>query len=169
MALQIEPFNRKKHNRSTFDCGVEDLNRYLRSSANQDLKKRIATVFVLVDSNNSNIIAYYTLSAYTIEITELEDSLAKRLPRYPILPATLLGRLAVDKNYRNQRYGELMLIDALKNSLLTTKKVASLALIAEAKSEQAAKFYSKYSFIPFLSNPLKLYLAMKSIEKLNII
>lgn len=166
MALQIEPLNSKQHDRSTFECGVESLDRYLRKTANQDLKKKIATVFVLVDSPNDNIIAYYTLSSYTVEITELDNSLVKRLPRYPLLPATLLGRLAVDKNYRGQRLGELMLVDALKKSLVATEKVASLAVIAEAIDEKAVSFYRKYGFRSFSSSPMKLYMTMQSIKEL---
>ncbi len=166
MALQIELLNSKQHNRSTFKCGVESLDRYLRSTANQDLKKKIATVFVLVDSPNDNIIAYYTLSSYIVEITELDNSLVKRLPRYPLLPATLLGRLAVDRNYRGRRLGELMLIDALKKSLVATEKVASLAVIVEAIDEKAVSFYRKYGFRSFSGNTMKLYMTMQSIKEL---
>ena len=166
MALQIEPFNSKHHNRSAFKCEVESLDRYLRFTANQDLKKKIATVFVLVDSPNNNIIAYYTLSSYIVEITELDNSLVKRLPRYPLLPATLLGRLAVDRNYRGRRLGELMLVDALRKSLMATEKVASLAVIAEAIDEKAVLFYRKYGFRSFSGNTMKLYMTMQSIKEL---
>ena len=166
MALKIEPLDSKQHDRSTFECGVESLDRYLRKTANQDLKKKIATVFVLVDSPNDNIIAYYTLSSYTVEITELDNSLVKRLPRYPLLPATLLGRLAVDRNYRGQRLGELMLVDALRKSLVATEKVASIAVIAEAIDEKAVSFYRKYGFRSFTGNTMKLYMTMQSIKEL---
>ena len=166
MALKIEPLDSKQHDRSTFECGVESLDRYLRKTANQDLKKKIATVFVLVDSPNDNIIAYYTLSSYTVEITELDNSLVKRLPRYPLLPATLLGRLAVDRNYRCQRLGELMLVDALRKSLVATEKVASIAVIAEAIDEKAVSFYRKYGFRSFTGNTMKLYMTMQSIKEL---
>ena len=166
MALQIEPLNRQEHNRSEFSCGVDSLDNYLRRQANQDLKKKMATVFVLIDSPNTNVIAYYTLSAYTVEITELDNSLAKRLPRYPLLPATLLGRLAVDSNYRGQHLGELMLVDALKKSLAATEQVASLAVIAEAIDEKAVDFYRKYGFRSFINNPMKLYFPMQSVREL---
>ena len=166
MVLQIEPFTRKQHNRSEFSCGVESLERYIRSQANQDLKKKMATVFVLIDTPDTNIMAYYTLSSYTVEITQLDKSIAKRLPRYPLLPATLLGRLAVDNRYRGQHLGELMLVDALKKSLEATEKVASLAVIAEAIDEKAVNFYRKYGFRSFVNSPMKLYFPMQSIREL---
>lgn len=166
MVFKIELLDRKKHKRNNFSCGIESLDRYLQKQASQDLQKKIATVFVLVEFPRTEVIAYYSLSAYTVEITELDNSLAKALPRYPLLPATLLGRLAVDRNYRGQHLGELMLIDALRKALDATKSIASLAVIAEAIDQTAANFYRKYGFQKFKHNPRKLYLPMKSINEL---
>lgn len=168
MALTIEPFDSHKYNSSNFYCREESLDSYIRKQASQDLKRKIATIFVLIDSLDSNIIAYYTLSAYTVQIKELSQSFAKKLPRYPLLPATLLGRLAVDYRYQSQGFGELMLIDAFKKALSATTNVASLAVVTEALDAQAVRFYKKYGFQPFQNHPMKLYLPMKTIEELNL-
>jgi predicted GNAT family N-acyltransferase len=82
------------------------------------------------------------------------------------LSATLLGRLAVDNNQKGKRFGELLLIDALRRSLDASMQIASLAVIAEALDENALSFYIKYGFQPFQQNPMKLYLPMKSVEEL---
>lgn len=166
MAFIFEPLERKKHNRAGFKCGQDDLDRYLHSQATQDLKKRVATVFVLVDHPNSTVIAYYTLSAYSIELVELDHDLAKSLPKYPLLPATLLGRLAVDINYQGKGLGGSVLVDALKRSLAATVQVASLAVVVDALNERAAGFYQKYGFQQFKQHPLKLYLSMRSVAQL---
>ena len=166
MVLKIEPLDRNKHIRSGFCCGKESLDNYLRKQASQDLKKLAATVFVLIDEPEQIVLAYYTLSSYTIDITDLDSDTAKCLPRYPILPATLLGRLAVDLNQTGNRFGELMLIDALKKALSTTATVASVAVIVEALDESAVDFYIKYGFQPLNQNQMKLYLPMQSVEKL---
>jgi len=166
MALAIEALNSRKHNRLAFCCGKDSLDNYIRSQASQDIKKRVATVFVLVDSPEVDVIAYYTLSSYTVEISGLHEEFAKHLPRYPVLPATLLGRLAVDSSCRGKRLGELILIDALKKALDTSFQVASLAVVAEAIDEVAVSFYQKYGFQQFQQHSMKLYLPMKSIEKL---
>jgi len=139
---------------------------YIRKQASQDLKKRVATAFVLIDDPGTSVLAYYTLSAYTVNINALDEALVKRLPRYPLLPATLLGRLAVDNSQKGKGFGELMLIDALKKSLDTTAQVASMAVIVEALDEEALGFYLKYGFQPFRQEPMKLYLPMKSIKEL---
>lgn len=166
MVLKIEPLDSRRHIRSDFCCGRDSLDNYIRKQASQDIKRRIATVFVLIDEPETSVLAYYTLSAYTVDVSVLNEDLAKRLPRYPLLPATLLGRLAVDNNHKGKRFGELMLIDALHKSLESTAQVASLAVVAEALDEKALGFYLKYGFQPFSQEPMKLYLPMKSIEAL---
>jgi predicted GNAT family N-acyltransferase len=166
MVLKINLLDSRTHIRSSFCCGKDSLDTYIRKQASQDLQKRISTVFVLTDDPEMNVFAYYTLSAYTVNISDLEESFAKRLPRYPALPATLLGRLAVDNNQKGKGFGELLLIDALKKSLDATMQVASLAVIVEALDERALSFYIKYGFKQFKQEPMKLYLPMKSVEEL---
>ena len=166
MVLKINLLDGQKHIRSRFCCGEESLDTYIRKQASQDLKKRVSTIFVLIDDPDMHILAYYTLSSYTIDIAALEESFAKRLPRYPALPATLLGRLAVDNDQKGKRFGELLLIDSLQKSLRAATQVASLAVIAEALDERALSFYTKYGFKQFNQEPMKLYLPMKSVEEL---
>jgi predicted GNAT family N-acyltransferase len=166
MTFKIVPLDSRRHIRSSFCCDKASLDDYIREKASQDLKKRVSTVFVLIDEPEMDVLAYYTLSSYTVDIAALDESFAKRLPRYPLLPATLLGRLAVDNRQKGKRFGELLLLDALKKSLDTSMQVASLAVIVEALDDEALSFYLKYGFQQFKQELLKLYLPMKSIEKL---
>ena len=46
--LKIEPFD-PRHNRAGFACGVESLDRYFRTEANQDMRRKVNGVFVLID------------------------------------------------------------------------------------------------------------------------
>jgi predicted GNAT family N-acyltransferase len=166
MVLKIEPLDSRRHVRSDFCCGKDSLDNYICKQASQDFKRRVSTVFVLIDNPEFNVLAYYTLSSYTVDITALDKDFAKRLPRYPQLPTTLLGRLAVDNRQKGKRFGELMLVDALRRSLNASAQIASLAVIAEALDERALDFYIKYGFQQFRQNPMKLYLPMKSVEEL---
>lgn len=166
MALKIELLGSRKHNRSDFSCGKDSLDTYIRKQASQDLKRRVATVFVLVDDPELDVLAYYTLSSYTIDISALDESFAKRLPRYPQLLATILGRLAVDQKQKGKGFGELMLIDALKKSLEVSTQVAFSAVIVDALDEDALNFYLKYGFQACTQDSMKLYLPMKTIEEL---
>lgn len=166
MVLKIEPLDSRRHTYSNFCCGKDSLDNYIRKQASQDIKRRVATVFVLIDEPETRVLAYYTLSSYTVDISVLDEALAKRLPRYPLLPATLLGRLAVNNSQKGKRFGELMLVDTLHKSLEATEQVASIAVIVEALDEEALGFYIKYGFGQFRQEPMKLYLPMKPIEAL---
>jgi predicted GNAT family N-acyltransferase len=166
MGFRIEVLDSQRHDRSKFCCGQESLDRYISQQASQDFKKRIAATYVLINQPEAVVLAYYSLSSYTIQIENLETAFAKGLPKYPQLPATLLGRLAVDQNHRGQGFGSLLLMDALQRSLTTSRQVASLAVVVDALDERAVSFYLKYGFLQFQGDPIKLYLPMKSIELL---
>jgi GNAT superfamily N-acetyltransferase len=167
MTLKIAPFDKKKHIRDSFSCGEESLDNYIKRGVSQDIKRRIAAVYVLTDEPESVVLAYYTLSAYTVEITALEESFASKLPRYPLLPATLLGRLAVDENQKGKGFGQLLLLDSMKRSWEISKDIASLALVVDALNEKALSFYLKYGFKQFQNEPMKLYCSMEYIEKIG--
>jgi GNAT superfamily N-acetyltransferase len=150
------------HKRKIFSCGELALDRYLCNQASQDIKKHVAAVFVLTEKQNLDVIGYYTLSAMTIMDNELPESLRKNLPKYNLLPTTLLGRLAVDKQYQRRGLGELLLANALRRSISSSKEIAAMAIIVDAKNEAAVAFYEHYGFIRLASQKKKLYLSMET-------
>ena len=155
------------HDRSGFDCGVQVLNSYLHQYARQDLERGIATPYVLVPSTNPTEIAgFYTLTATAVKLTELPSETVKKLPKYPLVPATLLGRLAISVKYRGKGLGEYLLIDALKRSLEASRVVGSAAVIVDAKDSSGVRFYERYGFKLLPEQNLRLFIAMKTIEKL---
>lgn len=156
----------KSHQRKSFDCGHENLNRYLREQARQDAEKRVAAPFVLTQPGDPKVLGFYTLSSSIIPVEELPPDLMKRLPRYGQLPVTLLGRLAVDRSAGGQGVGEFLLIDALRRSLEAAQQIAAMAVIVDAKNERAESFYRHFDFQPFQQTPLRLFLPMAQIAKL---
>lgn len=152
------------HDRASFSCGVPDLDRYFRDQAGQDAKRKVAAPFVMVDSTRT-VVGYYTLSAYGIRLAEVPQDLAKKLPKYPLLPGTLLGRLAVSQARRGQKLGRLLLMDALHRSWRNTAEVASIGVVAEAYDEAAREFYLHHEFVPIAEHPKKVFIAMKTTEK----
>ena len=162
----IEPLGRA-HDRAAFNCGVSDLDTYLQQQAAQDMKRDVAVPYVLtlVDAP-SQIAGFYTLSATSVKLGEFPDEVLKRLPRYPAVPATLLGRLAISINHRRQGLGERLLVDALHRSLAASKSVGSVAIIVDAKDEASAAFYVKYGFVRFVDSPLRLFITMKTVAAL---
>jgi predicted N-acetyltransferase YhbS len=156
----------RHHDRTAFSCGVEALDRYLRAQAGQDARKRVAAPFVLCAGDSHAVLGYYTLSALSIDVGDWPDDIARKLPRYPVVPATLLGRLAVEVSLRGKSMGEYLLMDALRRALLGSRQIASVAVIVDAKDDGAVTFYKRYDFTPFVGHPSRMFLPMGTIEKL---
>jgi GNAT superfamily N-acetyltransferase len=161
----IEPLG-SHHDLAAFSCGVEQLDTYLQRQARQDSRNDFAVPFALIDKKSGAIAGYYTLSSLHIEMSELPPEITKKLPKYPTAPATLLGRLAVDKKYQGKKLGEMLLMDALYRSLNLSHEIASMAVVVDAKDEKARSFYERYDFIRFPNSPLRLFLPMKTIVKM---
>jgi GNAT superfamily N-acetyltransferase len=126
--LRIEPLS-AAHDRTGFASGAPELDRYLRVQAGQDAKRHLAAPFVLLDPATGAVIGYYTLSAFGVTPTEFPPELARRLPRYPLLPTTLLGRLAVTKTAHGRGYGQLLLLDALHRTFNHAPEIATLGVV----------------------------------------
>ena len=156
----------KQHDRSGFTCGSEPLDRYLRVQAGQDTRKRVAATFVLCEGTSNTVIGFYTLSAISVDIGSWPEDVAKKLPRYPVVPATLLGRLAIERQLQGRGAGEHLLMDALHRSWQASRQVASVAVVVDAKDSRAVEFYTRYDFTPFVDPPIRLFLPMSVIEQL---
>jgi GNAT superfamily N-acetyltransferase len=164
-ALRIEPLS-DRHDRARFASGVEPLDRYLRQQAGQDTRRRVASCFVLVVDDDPAPIGFYTLAAISLTLTELPEALRKRLPRYPVVPATLMGRLAVDARHQGQRHGEFLLFDAFSRALRS--EIASYAFVVDAKDDEAARFYRRYGFLPLVEKDRRLFVPLAEIAKLFV-
>lgn len=154
----------KRHDRSEFDCGVGSLNEYLRRQAGQDVRKNLAACFVLHDADSPVVVGYYTLSAYGIVTSELPPSHSKKLPSYPLTPATLLGRLAVDRSQAGRRYGSLLVADAIRRTIGHKTEIASYALVVEALDDSARRFYEHLDFLSFPEEQQRLFLPLSNIR-----
>ncbi len=158
----------KSHQRPSFCCGADVLDHYLHKQASQESRKSTSVTYILNDNIINKIAGYYTLSATVIELTELPENFSRKLPYYPLLPATLIGRLTVDVTYQKQGLGEIILLDALHRSYQTSQNIASIAVVVDAIDSDAVKFYKKYGFTSLTSRTNKLYLSMHAIEILTI-
>ncbi len=161
----VEPLG-SDHDRAAFSCGVAALDGYLKRQASQDARNRVAAPFVLRAADSPRIIGYYTLSAATLELKELPADVVRRLPRYPLLPAVLIGRLAVDREFAGQGWGKVLLVDALRRSLAQSAQIAAMAVVVDALDDAARGFYERYGFQELIEHQSRLFLPMKTIEQL---
>ena len=142
-SFRIEPLA-ADHDRSQFVSGSDALDRYFREQASQDIKRRIATCFVAIKITDQNVVGYYTLSATSVALNAFSPQIIKRLPRYPVVPAALLGRLAVARDYQGQGLGGILLADALKRT--APAEIGVFAMVVDAKDDAAQRFYEHYGF-----------------------
>ncbi len=138
----------ERHDRVSFSCGVENLDNYLRTQAGQDVRRRANAVFVLAATTEpERVLGYYTLCAMTLSQGEVPEAARKLVPRYPLVSATLIGRLAVAKDRQGERLGSILLADALQRAFASASTVGSSMLVVDALDEAAAGFYAAHGFI----------------------
>jgi hypothetical protein len=163
--LRCQPLARH-HNCRAFRCGIEELDQYLVQRAGQDMRRRVAAVFVLVPEDQPlRVAGFYTLSSASVLLHELPSELLKKLPRYPMLPAVLIGRLARDLSFPG--IGKLLLLDAMRRAARHSVEVAASVVLVDAKNDAARRFYARFGFREVLQTPNRLFLPMKTVEHLS--
>lgn len=160
----IEPLDAARRRREVFVCESPELTNFLRTRARKETKARASACFVLVPVADCGLIAgFYTLSATSIALEKLPDELARKLPRYPELPATLLGRLARDLSFKGQGIGDLLMADALLRAYESSSVIGSVAIVTDPKDERATRFYAEFGFKPL--DDRRMFLPMKSVPE----
>jgi GNAT superfamily N-acetyltransferase len=160
--VTIEPLG-PHHDRRAFTCGQPALDVWFRERAGQDEKRNLARVFVATD--DQGIAGFYSLSTYTLSLSDLPTDLARKLPRYEALPAALVGRLARSERVRRQGVGELLIADAVRRTLSAAQSLAVYAILIDATDERGSAFYKRFGFLPFPSRPSRFFLLVETAAK----
>jgi GNAT superfamily N-acetyltransferase len=154
------------HDRDGFSCGVDSLDRYLRTQASQDVRRKANAVFILVEPDKPDtVLGYYTLCATGVAQGDVPAAARKSIPRYPLVSATLVGRLAVSQARQGERLGAMLLADAVRRAYASAATVGSSMLVVDPISERTAAFYEGNGFVR-LPDSLRLVLPMRAIQKL---
>src|SRR3981081_1434801 len=136
------------HDRDGFACGVDSLDRYLRTQASQDGRRKANGVFILVEPDKPDVaLGYYTLCATGVAQGDVPAAARKHIPRYPLVSATLVGRRAVSEARRGDRRGAMRRADAVQRAYASAATVGSSMLVVDAISERAAAFYEGSGFV----------------------
>ncbi|MEQ1829898.1 MAG: GNAT family N-acetyltransferase [Pirellula sp.] len=155
----------KRHDLHQFDCGNQALNDYLRKTASQDVKRKASVVYVIVPTDQpQRVVGFYTLCATSLELATLPADLVKLLPRYPQVPAILIGRLARD--FRVPGIGSLLLSDALTRCVRVAAEIGATLIIVDSKGEEASRFYEKFGFIALPRVTQRMFLPIATAAKL---
>lgn len=147
-----------KFDTKSFSCGQSALDDYIRRYASQDIKRDLARVFVASPADDLGCLAgFFTLSAGSINCSDLPEKLAHKLPRYPV-PVALTGRLAVDQAFQGKGLGSILLADACQKVRRARDTLAVVGIIVDAKDDSAAAFYRHFGFIELSGQPDRLLL-----------
>ncbi|MQT15255.1 GNAT family N-acetyltransferase [Segnochrobactrum spirostomi] len=151
----IEPLSRA-HDRGGFTCGNERIDLYFRETVSQDVKRNYATCFVALEKATDQIAGFYTLSSSNVPLTAVPQPFARKLPRYPAVPAVLIGWLGRHRDYAGQGLGEALLFDAIKT--VADAPIGAHAIFADAIDDNAASFYASFGFVELIKRPRTLFL-----------
>ncbi len=141
-----------------FHCGQPPLDEYIRRYATQDVRRNVARVFVATpDEDTRRLAGFFTLSAGSVNCSDLPESFARKLPRYPV-PVALVGRLAVDVEFQGNGLGSILLAEACQKVAQASTTLAVAGIVVDAKTESIANFYQHFGFLPFPGRPDRLLL-----------
>jgi predicted GNAT family N-acyltransferase len=151
------------HERAAFSCGVSALDRYFHQQVSQDVRRRVTSCFVAV-TQGGEIAGYYTLASTSVALSDLPSALGKKLPRYPLVPAVRMGRLAVSSAHRGAGLGAALLANALQRA--RHAEIAAYAFVVDAKDAQAAAFYAHHGLQAMPDAALTLFIPLSTVSLL---
>ncbi|MSP02123.1 MAG: GNAT family N-acetyltransferase [Acetobacteraceae bacterium] len=152
------------HDQASFSCGVEPLDRYFRQQASQDIRRRVANCFVMTEAATDLVAGYYTLAAANVRLTELPAATTAKLPRYPSIPAALLGRLAVSSSFQARKLGSVLLTDAIART--ARADVGAFAVLVDPKDDAARSFYARHAFMEFPPPERRMFIPIEAAPRI---
>lgn len=161
--LKIAPLSRE-HDRAAFDCGVAELNAFLKATARQHGEKGLSRTFVLTESDKpTGSMGFFTLTLCEITAEHLPPSYAAKYPKHS-LPAVRLARLAISLRHQGKGHGTLLVAEAVHRTILIADQAGSIGLFVDAKSNQARDFYMRYGFVSLPGQNTTLFLPLKTLR-----
>jgi GNAT superfamily N-acetyltransferase len=163
--LIVESLSRS-HNRKLFDCGDQEIDRFLREQALHDHEKDMSRTMVLIDEtlDRDRIIGYYTLAMRQVTREEIPGD-RPRIKRG--IPVVLLGQLGIDARFQRRGLGELLLMDAQARINEISRHTGVRAMTLDARNESLARWYEQHDFVRF-PGQLRMFKSIVAIHRLNL-
>lgn len=160
-AEPLEP----RHNVDRFECGREQLDRWLRAYAGQGQRRDTARTFVVCRQGESDVVGYYTLVVSQVEQGEATSEVKSGTSKHFPIPACLTARLAVDRSEQRIGLGRSLLLDALQRTERASRTITMRAVVVHALDEEAASFYERFGFQPATTDPLTLMVPLEAVRR----
>ncbi len=126
-----------------FDCGVDDLNRWLVDRALRAHRRGSARTYVVLDDDGL-LAGYHALAA--TGIGRQRGPFHRDMPD-PV-PAVLLARLAVATGAQRRGLGRALVEHAWRTCQAVSEHIGVRGLVVDASDESATRFYRSCDFVP---------------------
>jgi len=155
------------HDRAAFSCGQDSLDDFIKTKARKERDLGYCAIFVMAETPESReICGFYTISPHSISLTGISEEEKKKLPKYPEIPVTIIGRLARSSSLIGKNCGEILLLNALET--ISNATAPGYAVVVDAIDDKAAAFYKRYGFQAVQGSQNRFYISMKTVKSLNL-
>ena len=154
------------HDGSAFDSGEPVLDDWLRQRAWNNLQTAASRTYVVCPAGSLTIIGYAALSMGQILAREVTGPMRRNMP--PFIPAVLLGRLAIARDWQGKGLGRAMLADVIARAQRASAEVSARLVIVHAISPAAEAFYLHHGFTRLPVETPTLAIDLVKLEKLAI-
>lgn len=170
--LIIEPLDTSKHDRAAFSCGVDQVDNFIKKTANKLSKADNLRVWVMTE-NGTSIVGFYAINAHSIDYQDLPEKFARTRPGHGSIPAAYISMIGRDTRYRGGGYGGILLADCLARIGKVAEQIGTAVVVLDVldcgdaeRTKRRADLYRDYGFVPFPSNPLRMFLPVATIKDL---
>lgn len=163
--LTVEPFDRRRHDRTAFSCGVDRIDNFLKITAGNHADQDHGKVYVACGPSSDAVVGFYAISPHCIDLTTLPEEARKRLPRQPRVSAIYLSMVGVDKSLQGRGMGAFLMMSALKKCVEGANIIGGHFVVLDAINEDAARMYRRIGFVDLPSQPNRMLIAMQTVRK----
>lgn len=170
-SFRFELFDPSRHDRTSFSCGVLQVDNFLKHTANKLIKSDTIRLFALTN-NASHLLGFYAINAHAVHYDILPASYARNRPGHGQIPAAHISMIGVAQSVQGQGHGETMLIDAMLRIARIADQIGISVIMLDVlncgdqeKTQRRLKLYTqKFGFAALPSNPLRLFIPIKTVR-----
>jgi GNAT superfamily N-acetyltransferase len=136
-----------RHDVSRFTNGAHpSLDQWLRERARAREGLSARTYVVCPTNEPDRVVGYFSIATAVEQRNALPSAKLRRgMPEQ--VPLLLIGRLAVDAEWRGRGVGSALLVDALRRCLAASEIAGARGVVAHAIDEAAVDFYQRHGFV----------------------
>ncbi len=150
-----------EHDVSGFDCGIPELDNWLKRRARQNEAIGASRTFVI--TAGGRVVGYYALATGAVSRAQATGRIRRNMPE-PV-PVMVLARLAVHREYQRTGLGVSLLKDALLRTLQASEIAGIRAVLLHAVSESSKRFYLHHGFAESPIDPMTMMMSLEDLEK----